>query len=102
VGTGVSDAEKHDDLPLGRSRAHSMLGWTSRVPQAGTRRWSPRCTGTVCPLCALGANHPATVREVNGWAIAAGLGVLGLAAIRELVRWRGRRWQKSGHRGTEW
>ena len=40
-------------------------------------------------------------RDVNGWAIAAGVGVLAIAAVRELVRWRGRRWQKSGPRGTD-
>jgi len=40
-------------------------------------------------------------RHVNGWAVAAGVGVLAVAAVRELVRWRGRRWQKSGPRGSD-
>jgi hypothetical protein len=38
---------------------------------------------------------------VNGWAVAAGVAILALAGVRELVRWRGRRWQKSGLRGTD-
>lgn len=57
--------------------------------------------GTVCPDDARVANHRATVRFVNGWAIAAGVAVLAVAALREVVRWRGRRWQKSGPRGTD-
>lgn len=38
--------------------------------------------------------------RVNGWAIAAGVVVLGLAGLREAIRWRGRRWRGSGPRGT--
>ncbi len=56
------------------------------------------------------ADLPATARyrlrrarigdRVNGWAIAAGVVVLGLAGLREAIRWRGRRWRGSGPRGT--
>jgi hypothetical protein len=49
---------------------------------------------TVCPSGAPVANHSATVRLVDDWAVAAGLVVFGVALVRELVRWRGRRWQK--------
>jgi hypothetical protein len=45
--------------------------------------------------------HSGTLDAVNGWAVAAGVAVLALAGVRELVRWRGRRWQKSGPRGTD-
>jgi hypothetical protein len=38
---------------------------------------------------------------VDDWAVAGGLVVIALALVRELVRWRGRRWQKSGPRGTD-
>ena len=78
-----------------------MLERASRVPQAGTRGSAPVRMATVCPVDAPLANHPATVRVVNGWAVAAGIGVLAIAGARELVRWRGRRWQKSGPRGTD-
>lgn len=39
-------------------------------------------------------------RHVSGWAaVAVGAAVLAAAAVREAVRWRGRRWQRSGPRG---
>jgi hypothetical protein len=54
-----------------------------------------------------GYRHPrarvprAVDRQLNGWtALAGALGVLGMAAARELIRWRGRRWQGTGPRGT--
>ncbi len=56
---------------------------------------------TVCRVDPRVANRPGTLGAVNGWAVAAGVAVLALAAVRELVRWRGRRWQKSGPRGND-
>jgi hypothetical protein len=38
---------------------------------------------------------------VDRWAIVVAIALLALAGVRELVRWRGRRWQKSGPRGTD-
>lgn len=38
----------------------------------------------------------------DGWAaVAAAIAVVAVAAVREVVRWRGRRWQRSGPRGTD-
>jgi hypothetical protein len=56
---------------------------------------------TTIPGDAGAARLGGTLGAVNGWAVAAGVAVLALAAVRELVRWRGRRWQKSGPRGTD-
>lgn len=39
---------------------------------------------------------------MDGWtALAAAAGIVAVAVVRELLRWRGRRWQKSGPRGTD-
>jgi hypothetical protein len=39
---------------------------------------------------------------MDGWsALAAAAGIVAVAAVREALRWRGRRWQKSGPRGTD-
>ncbi|CAB4761264.1 unannotated protein [freshwater metagenome] len=41
-------------------------------------------------------------RSMNEWApiLVAG-GIIAVVAIRETLRWRGRRWRKSGPRGTQ-
>ena len=39
---------------------------------------------------------------MDGWsALAAAAAIVVVAGVRELLRWRGRRWQKSGPRGTD-
>lgn len=39
---------------------------------------------------------------MDGWqAILIGVGVVTVALVREIVRWRGRRWHRNGPRGTD-